>query len=161
MSVDRHDDDFVATLDRDRPLLRGTAYLLTGDDRTADDRARLGARRISTSAARRASSAWRRSAAWSARPPEPAPCRGPAPRVRAGGRAGDGARDPIVADLARLDRDQRAVIVLERFTPSCPACRSPTLLDRPVDEVLVLARQARVTLASGHADRDDDIALAR
>ncbi len=161
MSVDRHDDDFVATLDRDRPLLRGTAYLLLDDPRTADtvlDSVLAHLYQRGTPASELRLEALRGLVREDARP-APLPWTG-SPKFELVDGPVTATRDPIVADLARLDRDQRAVIVLERFT-QLPSVQIADLLDRPVDEVLVLARQARVTLASGHADRYDDITLAR
>jgi hypothetical protein len=51
------------------------------------------------------------------------------------------------------------VIVLERYA-ELPSVQIAEVCGRTVDEVLVLARQARATLRADHPDRADDAALA-
>lgn len=66
---------------------------------------------------------------------------------------------PIVVDLARLTDHERVALVLERFA-ELPSVQIARVLQVPVDEVLVLARQARAALAAEHPDRSWDAALA-
>ena len=51
------------------------------------------------------------------------------------------------------------MIVLERYA-ELPSVQIAEIVGRTVDEVLLLARQARATLAYGHPERADDAALA-
>lgn len=158
MPADRRDAEFVAAVDRNRSLLRGTARLLLDDPQAADSvldsvLARLHRRGLAPVALRL--EALR--GLVSDEQPGPLPWSS-APSFELVDGPGPGARDDLLADLARLTREQRAAIVLERFT-LLPSLQIAEVLDRPVDEVLVLARQARAALAAGHPERTDDHAL--
>ncbi|HEY5821432.1 MAG TPA: hypothetical protein VIT20_05625 [Propionibacteriaceae bacterium] len=160
MTVDPRDTAFVATLERVRPTLEGTAYLMLDDAASADSAldailARLYGREVPADAleleALRALVSDDEDAAplpWSA-----------APRFELVDQSVVVDRPLIVSDLSRLPRDQRAAIVLERFT-ELPSVQIADLLGRPVDEVLVLTRQARAFLAAGHQERQLDESLA-
>jgi hypothetical protein len=160
MTVDERDLEFVAALRRERPTLQGTAYLLLDDPRAAADvldatLAQLYARQVPASALRLEALRslvrddaeplvlpWRRSRQFELVDGPPA-----------------FASSGIVVDLGQLPRDQRAAIVLERFT-ELPSVQIADLLARPVDEVLLLARQARAALVAAHAERRIDGRLA-
>ena len=157
------DDEFAAVVERERPLLQGIAYLLTGDAERAD--------RLVQAVWARMYENW----AQVTRPQveairalivaEPLALNLPwesQPRFELvdGQRLTAAATEPIVADLRRLAADQRTVIILERYA-QLPSAQIAEVLGRPIDEVLVLARQARAALAAGHPQRVDDTALAR
>lgn len=161
MTADRRDTDFVAVIDRERPLLHGTARLLLDDAETADPvldavLAHLYGRDLPPATLRL--EALR--GLVSPERPEPLPwSQAPAfELVDSPGNLGR-VRASILSDLARLTREQRIAIVLERYT-QLPSVQIADLLGRPVDEVLVLARQAQAGLAAGRPDRTDDQTLA-
>jgi hypothetical protein len=66
----------------------------------------------------------------------------------------------IVADLRLLTHEQRLVIVLERVA-ELPTVQIAELLGKPVDTVLVLAREAQAALTTSHPQRGSDAELAR
>jgi DNA-directed RNA polymerase specialized sigma24 family protein len=157
------DEEFATVVERERPLLQGIAYLLTGDAERAD---------------RLVQAVWARLyAEWAqVTRPQVEAIRAlivaeplavslpwePGPRFElVDGRPLRAApTEPIVADLRRLPADQRIVIILERYA-QLPSARIAEVLGRPIDEVLVLAQQARAALAAGHPQRVDDTGLAR
>lgn len=161
MADQERDEEFAAVAARERPLLESFALLMTGDARQAeaavgDVLARLYERRGPLGRFRIEA------------------LRGlvvhdPRTGGRSDARAADfelvegalGARNEhvIVSDLGRLRPDQRAVILLERQL-ACPSVHIAEIVGRPVDEVLVLARQAQAALAVGHPERKDDASLA-
>ncbi|HSU34493.1 MAG TPA: sigma factor-like helix-turn-helix DNA-binding protein [Propionibacteriaceae bacterium] len=157
------DDEFAAVVERERPLLQGIAYLLTGDAERADRLvqavwARMYENRVQVTRPRV-------EAIRALIVAEPLPLNLPwesAPRFELvdGQQLTAGATEPIVADLRRLTADQRTAIILERYA-QLPSAQIAEVLGRPIDEVLVLARQARAALAMGHPQRVDDTALAR
>lgn len=157
------DDEFAAVVERERPLLQGIAYLLTGDAERAD--------RLVQAVWARMYEGW----AQVTRPQveairaliaaEPLAVRlpwesGPRFELVDGRPARATPVEAIVADLRRLTADQRTVLVLERYA-QLPSARIAEVLGRSIDEVLVLARQARAALAAGGPQRVDDNALAR
>lgn len=160
MTVDERSVEFVSTLDRERASLQGTVYLLLDDPRSAADildatLAQLYVRRVAPAELRIAALRslvredtqsvllpWTRTRRFELRD-------GP-PRVVA---------EDIVADLRRLPRDERAALVLGHFT-ELPSVEIADLLGRPVDEVVMLARQARAAVTAGHPDRESDEGLA-
>jgi DNA-directed RNA polymerase specialized sigma24 family protein len=157
------DDEFAAVVERERPLLQGIAYLLTGDAERAD--------RLVQVVWARMYETW----AQVTRPQveairalivaEPLALDLPwESRARFelldGDRLTTAATAPVVADLGRLTADQRTAIILERYA-QLPSAQIAEVLGRPIDEVLVLARQARAALTTGHPQRVDDTALAR
>lgn len=160
MTDDARNAGFVATLERERPTLQGTAYLLLDDADTAEGvldaiLARLYERQVPADALRLEAL---RALVGDDETLSPLPW-SEAPRFELVDDAAAPERRPILSDLALLPREQRAAIVLERFA-ELPSVQIADLLDRPVDEVLVLARQARAALAAGHSDRRLDERLA-
>ena len=157
------DDEFAVVVERDRPLLQGIAYLLTGDAERAD--------RLVQAVWARMYENWDQvtrpqleaiRALIVAEPLAVTLPWEPQPRVELvdGRPLRAEPSEPIVADLRRLAADQRTVIVLERYA-QLPSVQIAEVLGRPIDEVLVLARQARAALAAGHPHRLNDAALAR
>lgn len=161
MTADRRDTDFVAAIDRERPLLQGTARLLLDDPQTVDPvldsvLAHLYGRDLPPVGLRL--EALR--GLVSPEQPQPLPwSQAPTFELVDSPRIADRGREPILSDLARLTREQRIAIVLERYT-QLPSVQIADLLGRPVDEVLVLARQAQAALAAGRPERTDDQTLA-
>ena len=155
------DEEYAAVVERERPLLQSCGYLLTGDEGRADRLVQLvlarmyerwdGVRRPRVEALR---------GLVQTSPHDPELPWDTRERVQLvdGGFARPVA-EPIVADLSRLPAEQRAVIVLERYA-ELPSVQIAEIVGRTVDEVLLLARQARATLANGHPDRANDASLA-
>jgi DNA-directed RNA polymerase specialized sigma24 family protein len=154
--------EYTAMVDRERPLIQATAYLLTGDPVRAGrlvqmvlaelygrlpkvQDPRVEALRAVVRAAR--GSIWlpwehRKRVALIDEPP-------PAPEA-----------EPIVADLGTLTYDRRVAIVLVSYA-KLPTVQIGEIIGRSVDEVLLLARQARTALAARHQKRTSDEALAQ
>ncbi|HZA05080.1 MAG TPA: sigma factor-like helix-turn-helix DNA-binding protein [Propionibacteriaceae bacterium] len=155
------DEEYAVVVERERPLLQACAYLLTADEGRADRLVQLvlarmyerwdDVRRPRVEALR---------ALVQTSPHDPMLPWDTGPRVQ----LVDGGWQPapapeIVRDLQRLPPDQRAVIVLERYA-ELPSVQIAEVCDRTVDEVLVLARQARAALGVDHPDRAEDAVLA-
>jgi DNA-directed RNA polymerase specialized sigma24 family protein len=156
------DEEYAAVVERERPLIQATAYLLTGDAVRAErlvqktfaelygrfprvQHPRLEALRAVAKAARGPIRL-----PWEARErvelvdgPRPVPV-----------------GEPIVADLRMLAYDQRVAIVLESYA-ELAGVQIADVLERPVDDVLLLARKGRVVLAAGHPERASDEELAQ
>jgi DNA-directed RNA polymerase specialized sigma24 family protein len=157
-----HDQEYAAVVDRERPLIQATAYLLTGDPVRAERLVQLvfaqlygrlptvqhpplEAFRALVRAARgpiKLPWEYRKRFELMDGPP-------PVPAVA-----------PIVADLGRLSYEQRAAIVVDRFAGLSNG-QIAAILHRPVDDVVLLAQRGRVALAAGHPERTSDDALAR
>jgi hypothetical protein len=154
-------DEYAAVVERERPLLQSCGYLLTGDEGRAD--------RLVELVLARMYERWdhvRRPRVEALRglvqtsPHDPQLPWDTRDRVQlVDGSFALPSVAPIVTDLSSLPRDQRAVIVLERYA-ELPSVQIAEIVGRTVDEVLLLARQARATLANGHPDRAVDAALA-
>ena len=155
------DEEYFSVVERERPLLQACGYLLTGDEGRADRLvelvlARMYERwddvrrpRIEALRALLESSPHDPQLPWDTRD-----------RFQlVDGRLAPVPDRPIIADLLRLAPEQRAAIVLERYA-ELPSVQIAEIVDRPIDEVLLLARQARATLAAGHPERTDDASLA-
>ncbi len=155
-------EEFAAVVERERPLLQGIAYLLTGDAVRAD--------RLVQAVWARMYERWpevRRPQVEAIRAlirAEPLALHLPwerQPRVELVERlAGAAALDPIVADLRMLTPDLRTVIILERYA-ELPSVQIAEVVGRTIDQVLVLSRQARAVLAAGHPERATDQGLAQ
>ena len=160
-SVQHRDSDFVAAIDRERPLLHGTARLLLDNPRTVDPvldsvLAHLYGRDVPPAALR--FEAVR--GLVSGHQPDSLPWSQSAVFELVDGPVSSGSvREPILSDLARLTREQRTAIVLERYT-QLPSGQIAGLLGRPVDQVSVLARQAQAALSVGRPHRTSDQTLA-
>ena len=154
------DQEYAAVAERERPLIQATAYLLTGDPVRAERvvqrvlaelygrlprvrHPRIEALRAVVHIAHRPVQL-----PWESRK-----------RVELTDEPGPAA-EPIVADLGALSYDERVVIVLVSYA-ELPSVQIAEVLKRPVDEVLLLARQARTALAAGHPRRTDEEVLAQ
>jgi DNA-directed RNA polymerase specialized sigma24 family protein len=156
------DEEYAAVAERERPLIQATAYLLTGDP----GRAERVVQRVFAELYGRLPRVQHprvealRAVVHVAHGPVQLPWEsgkrvelidGPRPALAA---------EPIVADLGVITYDERVAIVLESYA-KLPSAQIAEVLERPVDEVLLLARQARAALATGHPERTSDEALAQ
>ncbi|HEX3197110.1 MAG TPA: hypothetical protein VHR39_06085 [Propionibacteriaceae bacterium] len=156
------DQEYAAVVDRERPLIEATAYLLTGDQVQAERVVRLVFAELY----------WRlpgvqnpqvealRSVVQTARRPVELPWE---PRKRfelIDGPALSPVAEPIIGDLRMLPYDQRVAIIFDVYA-GLPAAQIAKVLERPVGHVPLLARQARAALAVGHPARTSDEALAQ
>jgi DNA-directed RNA polymerase specialized sigma24 family protein len=155
-------EEYVAVVDRERPLIQATAYLLTGDPVQAERLVQLVFAQLygwspTTQHPRvEALQALIRAARGPVRLPWEHRKRfelvdGPSP-VPAGA--------PIIADLGRLSYEQRVAIVMDRYA-GLSSGQIAEIIQRPVDAVLQLVQQARAVLAVGHRERVNDEALAQ
>ena len=154
------DDEYAVVVERERPLLQACGYLLTGDEVRADRLVQLVLARMYQrwdDVRRPRVEALRGLVQTSPHDPQLPWDTGGRVQLIDGGFA-SAPTEPIVADLSRLPPDQRAVIILEWYA-ELPSLQIAEILGRPVDQVLLLARQARATLASGHPERAADSAL--
>jgi hypothetical protein len=155
------DEEYAVVVERERPLLQACGYLLTGEEGRADRLvelllARMYERwdqvrrpRVEALRALVETSPYDPQLPWDTRD-----------RVQLIDRGLTSVPEqPIVADLSRLPLDQRSVIVLERYA-ELPSVQIAEITGRTVDEILLLARQARATLADGHPERAVDASLA-
>jgi hypothetical protein len=155
------DEEYAVVVERERPLLQACAYLLTADEERADRLVQLVLARIYERWAdvrRPRVEALRALVQTSPHDPMLPWDTGPRVQLIDGGPAPVAAPE-IVTDLQRLPPDQRAVLVLERYA-ELPSVQIAEVCDRTVDDVLVLARQARSALGADHPDRGQDAALA-
>jgi DNA-directed RNA polymerase specialized sigma24 family protein len=156
------DQEYAAVVERQRPLIQATAYLLAGDPVRAERVVQLvfaqlygrwsGLRDPRLEALRAVVRAARAPVQlpWEYRPrvelidgPPPVP-----------------AAEPIVADLQTLSYDQRAAIVLGCYV-GLTTPQVAEVLERAVGNVLSIAGRARNMLAAGNPERVSDGALAR
>jgi DNA-directed RNA polymerase specialized sigma24 family protein len=154
------DEEYAAVVERERPLQVATAYLLTGDPVQAERvvqrvLAELYGRWSKVSQPRLDGI---RAVVHMARAPVQLPWEnrqrvelidGPAP-IPTG--------DPIVADLGTLTYDQRTAIVLECYA-GLAIEEIAQVLNRHLDDVRVVAKQARIILTVGHPERSSDETL--
>ncbi|HEY6683018.1 MAG TPA: hypothetical protein VI030_08600 [Propionibacteriaceae bacterium] len=157
-----HDEEYAAVVERERPLIQATAYLMTGDPAQAG--------RIVQLVFAQLYGRWPRvldvrlealrAAVAAARAPVDLPWEfrerielidGPPP-VAAG--------EPIIADLLTLRFSERVAIVLERYAGLSSAAIAE-VLEWPVEHVPSLLLGARAALAAGHPARSSDAALTR
>jgi DNA-directed RNA polymerase specialized sigma24 family protein len=155
------DQEYAAVVDRERPLIEATAYLLTGDPVQAERVVQLVFAELY----------WRwpgvqdpqvealRTVVQTAREPIQLPWE---PRKRF--ELIDGppllpVAEPIVAHLRMLTYDQRVAVILEGYA-GLPTVQIAKILERPVGDVPLFVRQARAALAAGHPARTSDEALA-
>jgi hypothetical protein len=155
------DEEYFSVVERERPLLQACGYLLTGDEGRADRLVQLVLARMYErwdDVRRPRVEALGELVHTSPHDPQlPWDTGGRVQLIDGGFAPVPG--EPIVADLARLPPDQRAVIILEWYA-ELPSVQIAEIVGRPVDQVLLLARQARAALASGHPERVDDATLA-
>ena len=156
------EDEYAQVVERERPLLQTTAYLLTGDRVRVERTVQLVLARMYqrwTDVRRPRVEALRGLLAAHTR--EPVPAVGGRGTVRAGRPHHPEAEPvpPLVADLRLLLPDERVVIILERAA-ELPSVQIADVLQYPVDRVLALARQARAGLVSRRPERENDQMLA-
>ena len=161
-AVGVHEAAYARAIERERPLLQATAFLLSGDPARAERLVQLvlaqlydrwpHVQRPQIEALRALIRADRRDAhlPW-----------------EAGRRFEliDGAllppaTAPIIADLRRLSYDQRAVIILERYA-ELPTVQIAAVVDRPIESVLSASRAAQSALVERHPARSPDGEVAR
>jgi DNA-directed RNA polymerase specialized sigma24 family protein len=157
-----HDQEYAAVVDRERPLIQATAYLLTGDSAEAERVVQLvfaqlygrwpgmlhprvdAIRAVVHTARVPVHLRWddrERFTLVDGPPPVPA-------------------AEPIVADLQMLTYEQRVAIVLQLYA-ELPSGQIAEILKRPVGEVLSRARHARAVLAAGQRARASDDVLVQ
>jgi DNA-directed RNA polymerase specialized sigma24 family protein len=157
-----HDQEYAAVVERERPFIQATAYLLTGDPARAErlvqlvfaqvygrlptvQHSRVEALQALVRAARRPIKLpWEHRQRFELMDGLP-----PMPDVA-----------PILADLGRLSYEQRVAIVLDRYA-GLSSGQIAGISPCAVDKVLLLAQQARIALAAGHPERSNDEALAQ
>ena len=154
------DEEYPAVAERERPLIQATAYLLTGDPVRAERvvqrvfaelYGRLPRVRHPRVEALRA-------VVHIAHRPVQLPWESRERVELIDGPAS--AAEPIIADLGALSYDEQVVIVLESYA-ELPSMQIAEVLGRPVNEVLLLARQARTALAAGHPRRTSEEVLSQ
>ena len=154
-------EEYAVVVERERPLLQACAYLLTADEERADRLVQLVLARMYErwdDVQRPRVEALR--ALVQTSPHDPLLPWDTGPRIQLiDGGPSSVPQPEIVGDLQRLPTGQRAVIVLEWFA-ELPTVQIAEVCGRTVDEVLVLARQARAALGANHPDRAHDAALA-
>jgi DNA-directed RNA polymerase specialized sigma24 family protein len=164
------EEEYAAVAERELPLIQATAYLLTGDPVQAERAAqrvfaelygqlpRVRHSRVEALRAVVHVAHWPVQLPWQSRKrveliDGPAPATEP-PAVE------PPAAEPIVADLGALSYDERVVVVLDSYA-ELPSIQIAEVLERPVDEVLLLARKARTALAAGDPRRTNEEVLAQ
>jgi DNA-directed RNA polymerase specialized sigma24 family protein len=153
------DEEYAAVVERERPLLQATAYLLMGDPVQAE--------RVVQLAFAQLYGRWPRASprveairvvVQTARAPVHLPWESRERVELIDGPPPVAAAEPIVADLRTLGYDQRVAIVLESYS----GLRTPEIADilgRSVSGVHLLAGQAREVLAINQPDRTNDETL--
>jgi DNA-directed RNA polymerase specialized sigma24 family protein len=156
-----HDEEYAAVVERERPLIQATAYLLTGDPVQAERLVQLAFAQL-----------------YGRWPGVPNPrveairavvtiARGPVwlpwehrPRVELiDDFLAASSAEPIMADLRLLSHDQRVAIVLERYV-GLPSGQIAEILRRHGGDVALLGQQAQSVLAAQDPARRRDEAFA-
>jgi DNA-directed RNA polymerase specialized sigma24 family protein len=155
------DEEYAAVVERERPLIQATAYLLTGDPVQAERVVQLVFAQLYDGWPCRAPRmTMMRDLIRTARAPVHLPWEyrkrvelidGPLPIA---------VTEPIVADLETLSYDQRAVIVLECYA-GLSSAQIAEVPERPVAEVLGLCQQARAALAARQPVRASEGTLSQ
>jgi DNA-directed RNA polymerase specialized sigma24 family protein len=157
------DQEYAAVVDRERPLIEATAYLLTGDQVQAERVVQLVFAELY----------WRwpgvqhprvdtlRTVVQTARRPVQLPWE-PRKRVELidGPPPLSAVAEPIVADLQMLPYEQRAAVILDS-NAGLPTVQIAKVLERPVGHVPLLVQQGHAALAVGHPERTNDETLAK
>jgi DNA-directed RNA polymerase specialized sigma24 family protein len=161
MSVS-HDEEYAAVVERERPLILATAYLMTGDPAKAERVAQLVFAQLYERWPRVLDPRLEalRAAVNAARAPVDLPW-----EVRERIELIDGpplaaAGEPIIADLLTLRFSERAAIVLQRYAGLSSAAIAE-VLEWPVENVPALLLRARAALAAGHPARSSDAVLTQ
>jgi DNA-directed RNA polymerase specialized sigma24 family protein len=156
------DKEYAAVVDRERPLIHATAYLLTGDQDRAERLVQLVFAqlyvRFPTAQHPRVEAL--QALVRATRGPVRLPWEHRKRFELMDGLSTVPAAAPIVADLGRLSHEQRVAIVMDGYV-GLSSAQIAEILQRPVEAVLLLAQQARVALAAGHRKRTSDEALAQ
>ena len=160
-AVSVHDAGYAHAIERERPLLQATAYLLSGDPVRAQRLVQLvlaqlyerwpHVQRPQIEALRALIRADRRDAhlPWEA-----------ARRFElVDGALLPPATAPIIADLRRLPYDQRAAIILERYA-ELPTVQIAAVMERPIETVLSASRAAQSALVDRQPARSPDGVVA-
>jgi DNA-directed RNA polymerase specialized sigma24 family protein len=155
------DEEYAAVVQRERPLIQATAYLLMGDPVQAERVVQLVFAQLYNGWPRRGPRMMMmRDLIRTARAPVHLPWEyrkrvelidGPLPVA---------VTEPIVADLQTLSYDQRAVVVLECYA-GLSSAQIAEVLERPVAEVLGLGQQARAALAARQPVRANEGTLSQ
>jgi DNA-directed RNA polymerase specialized sigma24 family protein len=157
------DEEYATVVERERPLMQATAYLLTGDPVQAERVVQL----VFAQFYGRWPSVFDsrlevlRAVVYAARTPVHLPW-----EYRERVELVDGpmlpltAVEPIVADLQMLTYDQRVGIVLDRYA-GLSSEQIAELLQRPAGELLSRIQRARIVLAAKHPARGRDEALTQ
>jgi DNA-directed RNA polymerase specialized sigma24 family protein len=156
------DREYAAVVERERPLIQATAYLLTGDPAQAEQVvqlvfAELYGRWPGVSQPRLEAI---RAVVHAARAPVQLPWEHGERFELVDGSPPLPVAEAIVADLRMLTYDQRVAIVLARFVGLTNAVIAE-VLGRPVGDVLSVAGRARNMLAARNQARASDEALAQ
>jgi DNA-directed RNA polymerase specialized sigma24 family protein len=156
------DEEYAAVVQRERPLMQATAYLLTGDPVQAEQVVELVLAQLYAHWPRRSSHQLEviRAVVHTARTPVNLPWEyrervelidGPLPVPAA---------EPIIADLRLLSYDQRAAVVLDRYA-GLSDVEIADILELPVADLLGLVRRARAILSTGRPERTSDETLTQ
>jgi len=156
------DDEYAVVVERERPLIQATAYLLTGDPVQAERVVQLVFAQLYRRWPRVVNPRLEalRAVVSAARAPVDLPWQyrerielidGPPPTA---------AGEPIIADLLKLRYSQRVAVVLKRYVGLSTA-QIAEVLEWPIDQVRPLIPEARVALAAGHPARTSDAALSQ
>jgi DNA-directed RNA polymerase specialized sigma24 family protein len=156
------DEEYAAVVERERPLIQATAYLLTGDPIQADRVVQLVFARLYGRWARLPQPRLEalRGVVHAARTPVQLPWEYQQRVELIDGIPPVPAAEPIVADLRTLTYDQRVAIVLACYVGLTTA-QIAEVLERPAGDVLSIAGRARNMLAVGHPERMNDEAFVR
>jgi DNA-directed RNA polymerase specialized sigma24 family protein len=153
-------EEYAAVVERERSLIQATAYLLTGDSAEAERVAQLVFAKLYER--RRGMPDPRlkaiRAAVHAARAPVHLPWENRERFELIDGPSYVPTTEPIVADLQMLTYEQQVAIVLELYA-ELPNTQIAEILQRPVGEVLSLAKHARASLATRRRERASDDVL--
>jgi DNA-directed RNA polymerase specialized sigma24 family protein len=155
------DQEYAAVVDRERPLIEATAYLLTGDPVQAERVVRLVFAELygRLPGIQDARAEALQSAVKTARRPVELPWEPRKHFELIDGPALSSVAEPIIDDLRMLPYDQRVAVILDVYA-GLPAVQVAKVVERPVGHVALLAGQARAALAAGHPERTSDETLA-
>jgi DNA-directed RNA polymerase specialized sigma24 family protein len=150
------DVEYAAVVERERPLLQATAYLLTGDSHEAERVVQLVFAQLYRQWPKVPSAGLEalRALVETARTPVHLPWEHRERIELIDGPPATVAVDQIVADLAMLSYDQRAAVVLKDYAAQTDT-QIAEILQRPENEVLGLVQGARAQLAASHPARLD------
>jgi DNA-directed RNA polymerase specialized sigma24 family protein len=153
-------EEYAAVVQRERPLIQATAYLLTGDPLLAERVVQLVFAELYGRRYRMRSTRLEliRAVVQAAESPVHLPWEHDE-RFELIDRAPPPAAERIIADLSALSYDQRVTVVLGCYA-GLPTAQIADVLSLPVGYVLSLATRARSALTAGHPGRASDEAIA-